>query len=408
MRYRHALILVFLVSALLVVGCSSDSGSPVEPSAVGTRAPFDNFQAADFTLAQSDLSSGERNAGEASVNEVGIVFRGTVAQSGSTFYMADGGNSRIMGFSSPPGSSGAAANFVLGQDDLFTTISASSIPRTASTFVFPGEVIAAEGKLLINDFNNSRILIWNTAPTTDKVPADVIVGQVDFTSRELGTSRTTMRRPTHMTVAAGKLIVSDSFSHRVLIWNSIPAANGAAADLVLGQPDFTSEATGTSASSMSSPAGVWSDGTRLLVADRNNGRVLVWTQFPTTNGEPADLVLGASSMGAGASFAGGPASVGEPQDVVSDGNIVFVSDAENSRVLMFPFPTQNGIEAIGVLGQTDFLLNAGNDPNQDGVSEDVVSARTFGNDSPTNLSLIGDRLYVSDVGNHRVLVFSRQ
>ena len=91
--------------------------------------------------------------------------------------------------------------------------------------------------------------------------------------------------------------------------------------------------------------------------------------------------------------------------MVSDGNFVFVSDAANCRVLIFPFPEQNGIEAIGVLGQTDFILGAGDDPNQDGVSEGVVSARTFGEDGPTNLSLIGDRLYASDPNNHRVLVF---
>ena len=37
----------------------------------------------------------------------------------------------------------------------------------------------------------------------------------------------------------GKLYIADTQNHRVLIFNSIPTANGAAADVVLGQPDFS-------------------------------------------------------------------------------------------------------------------------------------------------------------------------
>jgi hypothetical protein len=39
------------------------------------------------------------------------------------------------------------------------------------------------------------------------------------------------------------------------------------------------------------PSGIASDGSRLLLADRNNNRVLVWNRLPAAN-DPPDLVLG--------------------------------------------------------------------------------------------------------------------
>ena len=48
-----------------------------------------------------------------------------------------------------------------------------------------------------------------------------------------------MRGPQGVWIQGGKLYVADTQDHRVLIYNSIPTSNGAAADLVLGQPNFT-------------------------------------------------------------------------------------------------------------------------------------------------------------------------
>jgi len=49
-----------------------------------------------------------------------------------------------------------------------------------------------------------------------------------------------MRGPQGVWIQNGKLFVADTQNHRVLIFNSIPTANGAAADLVLGQKSLTS------------------------------------------------------------------------------------------------------------------------------------------------------------------------
>lgn len=65
----------------------------------------------------------------------------------------------------------------------------------------------------------------------------------------------------------GAVLVSDTVSNRVVVLNAIPAANGPTWNLVLGQTTLTGSAAGTSATTLSAPHGVWTDGTRVIVAD---------------------------------------------------------------------------------------------------------------------------------------------
>jgi hypothetical protein len=63
-----------------------------------------------------------------------------------------------------------------------------------------------------------------------------------------------------MMVGAEKIVIPDRKNHRVLIFNSAPTANFAPADLVLGQPDFTSnkpnqEGAVPAANTLNHPAG---------------------------------------------------------------------------------------------------------------------------------------------------------
>ncbi len=48
----------------------------------------------------------------------------------------------------------------------------------------------------------------------------------------------------------------------------------------------------TTAGSLFSPASVSSDGQHLFVADNYQNRVLIWNSIPTSNGQPADVVVG--------------------------------------------------------------------------------------------------------------------
>ena len=64
------------------------------------------------------------------------------------------------------------------------------------------------------------------------------------------------------------------------------------ADLVLGQQNFVTQEAGSGLNQFDFPAQlVITPDNKLLVADSNNDRILVWTSFPTTSGEPADYAI---------------------------------------------------------------------------------------------------------------------
>jgi hypothetical protein len=191
------------------------------------------------------------------------------------------------------------ADVVLGQPDFTTTntnLSQSGL-RTPSAVASDGTVIA------VADSDNNRVLIWNQIPTANGVPADVVVGQSNFTTGSIPgnvPSAKSMRGPSGVWIQNGKLYVADTQNHRIMIFNSIPKQNGAAADLVLGQPnlstivqpDLTKANIGPTAANMESPVSVTSDGIHLFVADLGHNRVMIWNSIPTTNNQPADVVVG--------------------------------------------------------------------------------------------------------------------
>src|SRR5690606_34034056 len=79
---------------------------------------------------------------------------------------------------------------------------------------------------------------------------------------------------------AGTLFVADTGSARVLGFNEIPRANNANADFVIGQVDFSSDAANISASGMRTPQTVTAAGGRLVVTDRDSHRVLIYDGIP--------------------------------------------------------------------------------------------------------------------------------
>ena len=95
--------------------------------------------------------------------------------------------------------------------------------------------------------------------------------------------------------AQGRLWVADTGNYRVLRFDSATfKANGAPADAVLGQPDFTHAAAATTQSGMFFPSGVFFDASgRLWVASQDNNRVLRFDGAASkSNGANADGVLG--------------------------------------------------------------------------------------------------------------------
>jgi hypothetical protein len=365
-----------------------------------------SFQAATVVIGQSDFTSALANQGE-TVGPASLDSPwGNSVFAGGKLYVSDLGSNRILGFNGIPSQNGASANFVLGQPD-FVTIT----PKAGRGGLSSPESSSSDGtRLAVADKSNHRVLLYTSLPASTAAEPTLVVGQPDFDSTTPQCTASSLRIPEAVSLRAGKLVVADSYNHRVLIWNSIPTANGAAANLVLGQTSFTSCASndtngdGTAdsapnASTLFFPTDVWTDGTRVIVADNSNHRVLLWNQFPTTNGQPADVVLGQPNFTTRAPTTTAT-GMNSPYNISSTGQQIFVTEDQNSRVTVWnQFPTANGAAADLVLGQPDFTSKNRGDP----ASGTLPSARSLY--QPSGILLASPQVVVTDYGNNRMLVF---
>jgi uncharacterized protein (TIGR03437 family) len=324
--------------------------------------------------------------------------------------------------------------------------SSTSTPENA--WFYNATAVASDGiRLAVADTNNNRVLIWTTAPTSNNQPPNLVVGQPNFGPGPLQqqgvVSATTMRGPQGVWIANNKLYVADSQNNRVLIWNTFPATNNQAPDVVLGQPDFThangpvpsSTAPPTAANQLVNPVAVTADSGHVYVADLGNNRVLIWNTTSPGNYQNADVVVGqtdfvsspANSPNACANLQTGPstsvttvtgttvtlpgpcsASLNFPRFALSDGTRLFIADGGNDRVLIYnTIPTTNGVSANNVLGQVTFYTDIVTSEAISIISTQVDN--TGGVDttpSPTSLAWDGTNLYVADPFNRRVLIFT--
>ena len=236
--------------------------------------------------------------------------------------------------------------------------------------------------------------------------ASVVIGQPTFTSDTPGTTQSVFGEVYgNPAVIGGVLYAPDWDNNRVMGYSGgIPAANGASADFVLGQPNFTSFAASAAADGMGGPQTVSSAMGKMYVASYANNRVLGWNTPPTTTQAPADFVLGQSGFGSN-SFACTATGMDSPESLIAVGNHLIVADSENNRVLIFNGPpSSNGAAADVVLGQDSFTTCASDDDDQDGAPDANPSARTL--DYPVGVWSDGTMLIVADADNNRVLIWN--
>ncbi len=232
----------------------------------------------------------------------------------------------------------------------------------------PSCVHLEDGHLVVADQGNHRVLIWNQIPTENNSPADLVIGQLDFATTRAVTpvSASTLNRPGWAVLHGGRLFVADSMNNRVLLYNNpYQMSAGLSADLVLGQTTMsvnTANAGGLSESTLKNPGGVVTDGTNLVISDTGNNRVLIWNSVPNTSGAAANLVLGQPNFGsAAAPTPPGPASLFSPTGLLLYGPMLFVVDRGNHRILYWrTFSQGNAIPADGVLGQIDLRVGIQN------------------------------------------------
>jgi len=250
--------------------------------------------------------------------------------------------------------------------------------------------------------------------------ASVVVGQTDFSGSNPNLTQSGFTNPSAVATDGKIMVVADTDSNRVLLWKSIPTTNGAPADLVLGQPDFTTLNAATSNKGMRGPQGVWIQGTQLFVADTDNSRIMVWNTIPTSNYQAADYVLGEPDFNTAPpvttlDLTPTASNLFSPVSVTSDGQRLYVADLGHARVLIWnSIPTQTNQPANVAIGQPDLVSEVDNNAaalcktnGNDANGNPTYPASCYGTLSLPRYALSdGTQLFIADGGNDRVVVFN--
>jgi hypothetical protein len=260
-----------------------------------------------------------------------------------------------------------------------------------------------DDRIFVPDDNNSRILVFNTdaqGNLVDKTP-DFVLGQSNFTSNSTATSATQfggLSLSTAYDSANKRLFVADMFNNRVMIFDVTSITNGESAVNVLGKANFTTGASGTTASTMFFPKGVVYDAVnnRLFVGEYGNNRITVFDTTSIVDGESAVSVLGQADFVTSASGGTTQSALNNPGEMAYDstGNRLFVLDGASNRVVVYDVTViTDGENAVNVLGQPDFVTGDA------GTTQSV-----YNGPQSVDYDSVNNRLFVADRGNARVLV----
>jgi len=330
-------------------------------------------------------------------------------------YVADGGNNRVVDYNVATGTiaNNENASNVLGQAN-FTTGTAHT---TQAGMNGPTSLAfdSANSRLFVGEFGNNRVTVFSTASLTNNENASNVLGQPNFTTAGGNTTQSGISGTDGIIYDStnNQLYVVEEFNNRVTLFSTSSITNGENASDLLGQynsPGSTATVVYTQNGYNNGPSalGLNANGNtaidtvhhRLFAADYGNNRVLVYN-LNSDNSFPdhtADYVLGQSSLQGGNAAATTQSGMSGPVGVAYDsGNDrLFVTDAGNNRVLVFNTSSiSNGMNASNVLGQANFTSNAAND-----------TQATMSNPGDVAYDSVNNRLFVSEYGNSRVLVFS--
>ncbi|KPA15074.1 hypothetical protein MHK_004719, partial [Candidatus Magnetomorum sp. HK-1] len=364
-----------------------------------------NQQSADVVLGQSDFTSIAYGTSYSLIDSPRSV---AVDPTTGKVFISDLLSHRILRYSSANAAiSGSSAEAVFGQANFVDSLANRGGSAAANTLKDPcGIFIDNFGRLWVADKGNSRVLRFDNASSkASGSPADAVLGQSDFTSDTGATTQNTLQYPYDVWIdATGSLWVADFTNNRVLRFdNAANKANGANADGVLGQINYTNSSAGITQSTLDGLTSLFGDNAgTLFVCDRANHRILRFDNAALkSNGANADGVLGQSNFvsktpGLTSNTFNYPYAV----SVDSSGNL-YVPDFSNYRILIFndAINKPDGASADYVLGQPDFTSNVENNGGRSANSQSTSFDIFFDNNN--------NQLWVPDYNNNRVLCFDK-
>ena len=333
-----------------------------------------------------------------------------LAGSRGPLFVCDTGHHRLLVWRRVPETDDAPADFLIGQPDFSREGRNAKGEVGPATLNVPTSICAVDDVLAVADAWNHRVLIWRGLPGASNRPADVVLGQADFQQGLANRgadhpSAETLHWCYGVAVADCRLIVADTGNRRVLVWNDIPETNGAPADLVLGQRDFVTRdenaGEGGGARGMRWPHAIAMADGSLFVADAGNNRVMAWRSRPRENGALCDFVLGqedASSVDHNrAAYYPTARAMSMPYGICAQGERLIVADTANSRLLGFGRDgLAMGVAASRLAAQPTFEVKGDNR-----WSHAVRDSLCW----PYGVAASASTLAIADSGNNRVLLW---
>lgn len=354
------------------------TGSTYSTASGGTSGWFHTGQDADLMLSGIDFNN---TGGPLLFNHPS-----GIATDGQRLFLADTFNNRVLIWNTMP-TGNVPPDLVLGQKDFISNDPGPG--RDQLNWPFG---VATDGThLVVADVNNARILIWNTIPTRSGAPADIVLegGGAPWTGS--GGPPNLPGASWCVWTNGQKLVVSNTWcGASVLIWNTFPTRDNQPADLVLtgggdmGTPrhitsdgnclivgDHNARVEGESQYGsffwkafptvddqpydffMSKGFG-WlrgaflSDG-RLLLIGGDRKELRIWNSFPQDKNDEADIVLELESA----------ELVGHDYEAVAvAGNRIYFSQGNLNRVIGYnSIPTSQNQAPDFIIGSPDLQTN---------------------------------------------------
>jgi uncharacterized protein (TIGR03437 family) len=425
----------------------------------GISAPTCGF--ATMVIGQRDFySTLQGGPGRPGLNN-GFTFPTSVAvDKNGNLYVLDSGNNRILRFPAPFNQtvSPPTTDLVIGQKTVNSGVSpnqGNAVPNN-TTLSFGAGIPSAlaidptnPGNLWVADYNNNRVLRYpaaNLAPNTTLPQADLVLGQSAFNTTALPNPGQNVNAalfkgstylPTGMVFDGnGNLYVGDNYG-RVLFFLTPFQVSGQSASRILGfceaniTPETATSCSATNAyglvnpSNNSGPAGLFTDGSHLYVADAGNNRIVEydvpsnWPAAPNPAVIPQVVqdsppILATIGQSGSTDFTDGKANQGLPEPNAGtfsspiggafNGTDMWIVDNGNNRVLGFQVQGSSYNAATRLIGQLDYPYFQ---PNLiEGRELFLTTGNVAGGDVAIDHSSNPPHLYIADTFNNRILGFN--
>lgn len=414
--------LLFITFIVVFAPSVSAFTTNMDASVVIGQSDFQNRQPN-----HGDITSGNNNEiDEVRSNEKGFDFTYSNIIVNDKLVVSDYNNNRFLIYNKIPTTNDVSADIVIGQ----TNMNANLLNQNGlgNFIVGPNTIrhvgnMATDGKnLMVVDYSNQRVLIYNTLPTTNNPAADVEIGQPSMATAGPnvgGISASAMAHPWALEIhkPTGRLYITDQDNFRILVWDHVPRTNGEAAVQVIGQKDFTSNSFNRGGpigpTTLTYSYSVHFINNKFVVSDTGNNRVLIWNKLPASPEDGADVVVGQKDMYSGSANQGNSSipkanTLSNPVDTAYLRGEFFVVDNLNNRILIYNgMPTTNNASAYKVIGQPNMTSNSVNQVNvYSSASSLSPSAKANTLAYPYGLTVYKDKLILNDTSNHRVLIYN--